>query len=404
MLTFQYQAATVDGGIVSGELSGSDTSEVAEQLHALGHIPIRIDEAVIRAEPKRARFLSRRRISDEQIADFTRDLSTLLRAGIALDQALSTLGTLLEGQPLGEILETIRERVKGGSTLADAIEEHDSVFNRLYVNMLRAGESGGALEVVLERLSDHLAKNKEVRDTLVSALIYPAILIVVTIVSVLILLGYVVPQFAEMFESAGDALPLSTRITIGIGETLRSYGWLLVLVVTAAVLFFRQQLKHPARLQQWHGWVLKLPLVGQINLKIEVARFARTLATLLQNGVTLLQALLIVKDTMGNKVLAKGVEQVTVSLKEGEGLASPLAKHTAFPLFAIHMIKVGEETGNLHDILLQVAEAYDRDTQTTIKRALVLLEPALILVLGGIIAAVIISILVAILGVNELVI
>jgi len=402
--TFQYKAATTDGGTVSGVLSGSNRNEIAEQLHALGHIPIRIDETAIREEKKRARFLSRQRVSDEQVADFTRDLSTLLRAGVTLDETLSILGTLAEGEPLGEMLVQIRERVKGGSTLADAVEEHDRVFDRLYVNMLRAGESGGALESVLERLSEHLARNREVREALVSALIYPIILIVVALTSVFILLGYVVPQFAEMFESAGESLPLSTRITIGIGEALRSYGWLMLTVTAAAVFALRQQLRNAARLQQWHNCLLNLPVAGQIILKIEVARFARTLATLLQNGVTLLKALSIVKDTMSNKVLAKGVEQVTVSLREGESLAAPLAQHTRFPSFAIHMIKVGEESGNLQDILLQVAAAYDRDTRTTIKRALALLEPALILILGGIIAAVIISILVAILSVNELVI
>jgi len=404
VLTFQYKAATTDGGTVSGVLSGSNRNEIAEQLHSLGHIPIRIDETAIREEKKRARFLSRQRVSDEQVADFTRDLSTLLRAGVTLDETLSILGTLAEGEPLGEMLVQIRERVKGGSTLADAVEEHDRVFDRLYVNMLRAGESGGALESVLERLSEHLARNREVREALVSALIYPIILIVVALTSVFILLGYVVPQFAEMFESAGESLPLSTRITIGIGEALRSYGWLMLTVTAAAVFALRQQLRNAARLQQWHNCLLNLPVAGQIILKIEVARFARTLATLLQNGVTLLKALSIVKDTMSNKVLAKGVEQVTVSLREGESLAAPLAQHTRFPSFAIHMIKVGEESGNLQDILLQVAAAYDRDTRTTIKRALALLEPALILILGGIIAAVIISILVAILSVNELVI
>jgi len=404
VLNFQYKAATTDGGTVSGVLTGNDRQEVAEQLHALGHIPIRIDETEIRRKKIRAPLLARRRVSDEQIADFTRDLSTLLHAGIALDQALAILGTLSAGEPFGEMLERIRERVKSGSALADAIEEHDRIFGRLYVNMVRAGESGGALETVLERLADHLAKNKEVRDAVISALIYPAILIVVTLVSIFILLGHVVPQFAEMFESAGETLPLSTRITIGAGEMLRSYGWLLASATAAAVLVLRRQLENPARLQQWHERLLKLPLAGQIILKIEVARFSRTLATLLQNGVTLLQALSIVRDTMSNKVLAAGVGQVTVSLREGESLAAPLAKHTRFPAFAIHMIKVGEETGNLQDILLQVAAAYDRDTQTTVKRALALLEPALILILGGLIAAVIISILAAILSVNELVI
>jgi len=404
VLTFNYKAATIDGGTVSGVLSGSSRSDIAGQLHALGHIPIHIDESEVRAEGRRTRLLSKRRINDVQVADFTRDLSTLLRAGIALDQALSILCTLAEGQELGEVLGQIHERVKGGATLADAVEEHDTIFNRLYVNMLRAGESGGAIEVVLERLAEHLARNKEMRDALVSALIYPAILIFVAVVSVLILLGYVVPQFTEMFASAGEALPASTRITIAVGEALRSYGWLLVLMAAAAIIIIRQQLENPARLKRWHNWLLKLPVAGPIILKIEIARFSRTLATLLQNGVTLLRALSIVKDTMSNKVLANGVEQVTVSLKEGQSLAAPLAKHTRFPPFAIHMISVGEETGNLQDILLQVADAYDRDTQTTIKRALALLEPALILVLGGLIAAVIISILVAILSVNELVI
>jgi general secretion pathway protein F len=404
MLTFHYKAATIDGGTVSGELTGSSRNDVAGQLHALGHIPIHIDETEARIEKQRTKLFSRRKISDVQVADFTRDLSTLLRAGVSLDQALSILGTLAEGQELAMLLEQIHERVKGGSTLADAVEEHDRIFGRLYVNMLRAGESGGALEVVLERLSEHLAKNKEVRDALVSALIYPAILIVVAVVSVFILLGYVVPQFAEMFAGAGEALPVSTRITIAVGETLRSYGWLLLVLVAAAVILVRQQLESPARLKRWHNWMLNLPVVGEIILKIEIGRFSRTLATLLQNGVTLLKALSIVKDTMSNKVLANGVEQVTTGLKEGQSLAAPLAQHTRFPPFAIHMISVGEETGNLQDILLQVAEAYDRDTQTTIKRALALLEPTLILVLGGIIAAVIISILVAILSVNELVI
>ena len=404
MLTFAYKAATVDGGTVSGVLTGSNRNDIAEQLHTLGHIPIHIDETAAAENKKSFRLFPRRRINAEHVADFTRDLSTLLRAGIALDQALTILSTLAAEQPIGDVLQQVCERVKGGSTLADAVAEHGSVFNRLYVNMLRAGESGGALEVVLERLSEHLLNNKEIRDALVSALIYPVILITVAVISIFILLGYVVPQFAEMFESAGEALPLSTRITIGIGEGLRSYGWLIALTVAAVVLFWRQQLRDPQKLRKLHHWLLKLPVAGQITLKIEVARFARTLTTLLQNGVTLLNALAIVKDTMGNKVLADGIEQVTVSLKEGQSLAEPLARHTCFPQFAIHMIKVGEETGNLQEILVQVASAYDRDTRTTIKRALALLEPALILVLGGIIAAVIISILVAILSVNELVI
>jgi len=404
MLTFQYKAATPDGEIVSGILSGSNLGEVVEQLHAQGRVPIRIDETKVSPKTKRSWQFKRQQITDTQIADFTRELSTLLRAGIALDRALSILCSLAEGKPLGDLLSTIHARIKEGSTLADAVETHEKVFTPFYVNMLRAGESGGALEVVLERLADNLERNKEVRDSLVSALIYPAILVVVALVSIFVLLGYVVPQFAEMFESAGESLPLSTRITIGVGETLRDYGWILFIALATTLWFVKRQLEDAKKLHTWHGWLLKSPIVGQIILKIEIASFTRTLATLLQNGVTLLSALSIVKDTMSNKVLAKGVERVAASLREGQSLAEPLARFTAFPPFSIHMIRVGEETGNLQPILMQVARTYDRDTQTTIKRALALLEPALILVLGSIIAAVIISILVAIMSVNELVI
>jgi len=404
MLTFQYKAANADGGIVNGTLSANNRGEVVKHLYALGRVPIRIDETATQQKKKPGMLFKKQRITDEQVADFTRELSTLIRAGIPLDQALSILTSLAEGKPLGSLLDRVRSRVKEGATLADAIADQDKVFTPFYVNMLRAGESGGALEVVLERLADHLERNKEVRDSLVSAMIYPAILVIVAVVSIFLLLGYVVPQFAEMFDGAGETLPMSTRITIAAGESLRDYGWLLLALIAVLVWFVQQQLQDARKLRTWHGWLLRLPVIGPIILKIEIARFTRTLATLLQNGVTLLKALTIVKDTMSNKVLAGGVEQVAASLKEGQSLAAPLAQFTAFPAFSIHMIRVGEETGNLQEILMQVATTYDRDTQTTIKRALALLEPALILVLGTIIAAVIISILVAILSINELVI
>lgn len=404
MQTFEYKAATADGGIVNGVLVGSSRGEVVEQLQTLGHIPIRIDETTRQPKTEKKYRIRRQQITQEQIADVTRGLSTLLRAGLPLDRALSILTTLEDGSSLGELLGNIRSRVKQGSTLADAVEEQGSVFSRFYVNLLRAGESGGALEVVLERLAEYMENNKEVRDALISAMIYPAILVFVALSSIFILLGYVVPQFTEMFEGVGQVLPLSTRITIGIGGALQKYGWLMLVLIGGAVWYLRRQLQLPENLYRWHAWLLKLPLAGELILKIEVARFARTLSTLLQNGVALLKALSIVKDTMGNRVLAEGLERVARGLREGQSLAEPLAKFTRFPAFAIHMVRVGEESGNLQLILTQVASAYDRDTRTTIKRTLAILEPVLILVLGVIIAAVIISILVAILSVNELVI
>lgn len=404
MLTFEYRAATADGTVIHGLLAGANRAEVVAELQALGHIPIRVDETTERQKSKTPFPLLRHRVTQEQIADLTRELSTLLRAGLPLYRALTILKTLEEGTPLGNHLDDVRSRVKEGSTLADALENQDEIFSRFYVNLVRAGESGGALEVVLERLADYLESNKDLRDSLISALIYPAVLVFVALTSVFILLGYVVPQFTEMFEGMGQALPLSTQITIAIGDALQRYGWLILATGAVGILYWRRHLRQPDNLYKWHKRLLKLPIAGELMLKAEVARFARTLSTLLQNGVTLLRALSIVKDTMGNRALAEGLGRVAGSIKEGQSLAEPLAEFTQFPPFAIHMVRVGEESGNLQQILAQVADTYERDTRTAIKRTLALLEPVLILVLGAIIAAVIISILTAILSINELVI
>ena len=402
--TFQYKAATVDGDIVYGTLSGNSRGHIVEQLQATGHIPIRVDQSAQRSKSRRQLRFRKQRVTEDQLGVATRELSTLLHAGLPLDRALEIMISLADGKPLVDLLENIRDRVKQGATLADAMEAQGKVFSRFYLSLLRAGESGGALEVVLNRLAEHMEQSKELRGALTSALIYPAILVVVAIASILILLGYVVPQFTQMFEGVEQVLPLSTRITIAAGETIQSYGWLLLLLFGGAVAFMQRQLTQPASAYKWHAWILKLPFAGDIIVKMEVARFAHTLSTLLQNGVPLLKALLIVKDTMGNRVLADGLERVAGSLKEGQSLADPLAQTAHFPSFAAHMIRVGEESGDLQDILQKVAATYDRDTQVTIKHALTLLEPVLILTLGIIIAAVIISILVAILSINELVV
>lgn len=404
MLRFQYKAATADGSIVDGVLAGDSREHVIVQLQSLGQIPIRVDAFRERGRRSILKLRPEKKITEQQIADSTRDLATLLRAGVPLDRALNIMISLADGSPLASLLDDIRQRVKQGASLADAMEQQDGVFSRFYLNLLRAGESSGTLELVLERLAEQMESSKEMRDALTSALIYPAILVFVAITSILILLAYVVPQFTEMFEGAGQVLPLPTRITISIGRALQNYGWLLFAMVAFAIWIIRQQLQTDSGAYKWHKRLLKLPIAGSIIVKMEVARFSRTLSILLHNGVPLLKALFIVKDTMSNRVLAAGIERVASSLREGQSLARPLAESTDFPPFAIHMIGVGEQTGNLQEILTQVADTYDRDTKTTIKRALALLEPILILVLGVIIAAVIISILVAILSVNDLVI
>lgn len=405
MPVFQYKAAAADGKIINGTLNGTSREQVIERIQALGQVPIRVDESIqVPVAKGSRRHLRSRRISDQDIANLTRELGTLLRAGLPLERALVIMANLSEGERLKQMLKNVREQIKGGATLADAMQAQEGIFDRFYINLLRAGESGGALGVVLERLAEHLEQSREIRETLTSALIYPAILVFVALISIFILLGYVVPQFSELFEGAGQILPLPTRITIAVGAALQNYGWLGLLLIAGAVWLVRYQLSQPRSRYQWHARLLKFPLVGTIITRIEVARFARTLGTLLHNGVPLLKALAIVKDTVDNQVIATGLERVAGSLKEGQSLAGPLAEMTQFPPFAVHMIRVGEETGRLEEILLQVATIYERETQVSIKRSLALLEPVLILVLGVIIAAVIISILMAILGINQLVI
>jgi general secretion pathway protein F len=391
--TFAYKAATADGDIVSGVLDGTSRDQVIEQLRLAGHVPIRVDSAPQPTTASRLSGFRRERITEADVGVATRELATLLRAGMPLDRALAVL-----------VLSDVRRQVKEGATLADAMAEHDGVFGRFYLSLLRAGESGGALDTVLARLSEYLERSREMKAAVTSSLMYPAVLVVVAITSILILLGYVVPQFTEMFASAGQALPLSTRITIAIGEALQSYGWVLALVALAGTLVLRKQLDSPRSAMKWHAWALRLPLAGDIIVKREIARFAYTLSVLLANGLPLLNALTIVRDTMGNYVLRDGVERALSGLREGERLAKPLAAAAHFPKLAAHMIAVGEESGDLQRALEQIASTYDKEAEITIKRSLTLLEPALILVLGVVIAAVIISILVAFLGINELVV
>lgn len=405
MPVYRYKAATADGEVVEGTLEGLSRDQAVEQLHALGQIPIRVDESSGGGgdQLRRVRHLRRGRIKLEQLTGLTRELSTLLRAGLPLDRGLAIISSLTEGEQMAGMLEDVRNRIKGGETLADALEAQEGVFGRFYINLVRAGEAGGALEGVLDRLAEHMERTRELRDSLTSALIYPMILVFVALLSIFVLLAYVIPQFSELFEGMGEALPLATRITIAVGENLKNYGWAGLLVIALGWWWMQRQLSTPQGRMRWHRRFLKLPLAGDIIIKVEVSRFARTLGTLLNNGVPLLKAMSIVKDTIGNQVIAENLERVASSLKEGQRLADPLEEIAGFPPFAVHMIRVGEESGRLDDMLLQVAALFDQQTQTALKRSLALLEPVMILVLGLVIAGVVMSILVAILGINQLV-
>ncbi|MGH8520426.1 MAG: type II secretion system F family protein [Gammaproteobacteria bacterium] len=404
MALYRYKAANPEGEVLEGELEARDQAAAIERLQSLGYIPIRAEEAQAGGARRSGWITLRRskRLSQAQLVVLTQELATLLRARLPLDRALEVLIDLSGQATAGQLLTRIREGVHGGATLSAAMEAQGGVFSRLYINMLRAGEAGGAVELVLTRLSEYLERARELQESVTSALIYPAILLGVAGLSVLVLLVYVVPQFEQLFADAGAALPFATQVVISMGNFLRDYWWLLILAAVSIGLYFRKQLSQPATRYRWDQRFLKLPLAGELITKIEVARFSRMLGTLLTNGVPLLSGLSIVKDTLGNQLLAEGVGTVAERLKHGHGLAEPLTEIAYFPRLAVHMIRVGEETGQLEEMLMQVAEVYDREVRATVKRMLALLEPLLILGLGLVIAAIIMSILVAILSVNEL--
>lgn len=404
MPLFSYKAVSATGETQEGEMEGLARAAVVERLQAMGLIPIRVDETTAKAGGANTGqgIFRKNRVTQDDVAVLTQEIATLLKAGLPLDRCLEILIGLSASEPVRQLMTQVREDVRGGAALSKALEAQQGVFSRFYLNMIRAGEAGGALDVVLQRLTEFMERSKELKETVKSALMYPAILIGVAVLSVVILLMWVVPQFSQMFEESGKALPLPTQIVIGAGDAVRSYWWAMVLGGIGVYSWFARQMREPASRYKWDKRLLGLPLVGDLVGKLEVARFSRTLGTLIGNGVTLLTALSIVKDTLSNTVMAEGLTVVATQLKEGKGLGKPLMETGLFPKLAVHLVMVGEETGKLQEMLIRIADIYDREVHSTVKRMLALMEPVLILGLGLVIGGIIMSILVAILSVNDL--
>lgn len=403
MPLFSYKVVNNQGLTEEGSRDAKDEQTLLLELQNQGLIPIRI-------EPARDKtFLGIRlksaavRLSNKEIGMLTGELATLLESGLPLDRSLTILLQLSEDNPkLNKLVANVLEKVKAGKALADALESQSGVFSKFYLNMIRAGEMGGNLGGVLQRLGDYLERSRELKDTVSTALIYPAILLVMSLASLFVMLTFVVPQFKEMFESAGQSLPIPTQIVVGLAEFLQNYWWLLLLLVLGTVQFMKAQLANPVTKKDWDRRFLQAPLFGEIVVNMETANFSRTFGTLLGNGVSILKSLGIVRETVGNAVLADLLADAEEQLKQGRTMSEALAKQNLFPKLAVQMIKMGEETGKLEEMLLRIAVIYDKQLKTTIQRMLALLEPALIISLGLMIAGIIVSILLAILSVNDL--
>jgi len=401
---FRYKAASGDGRVSEGHIEAMDRESAARTLQSQGKIPIQIDRTG--PEPVTPVRDSRRwqspKASSADIDLFTLELATLLRAGLPLGQALETLTGLADRPAMAKIAGEVNTAVRGGKILSAALEQADPGFDRFYLNMVRAGESSGALDAALDRLADFRANRREMRQALISALLYPAILLVLALVAVAVLLAFVVPQFTQMFAEAGRDLPLLTRIVAGAGELLTGWWWLMLLLLGAGAWWLRRDWSDPAGRRRWDARLLRVPLVGTLIRKLQTARFSRTLSTLLGSGATLVPALDIAREIVSNAVMAQALGQVAQQVREGEGLAKPLADAGILPTLANQLIRIGETSGKLEHLLAQVADIYERDVQTSLKRLLTLAEPVIIITIALLITVIILSVVLMVLESNNL--
>ena len=403
---YQYKAVSPTGEVQEGVLEASSTPAAVARLQSMGMIPIRAEEAgaAKSAVPAGARtsFFTRKGINQTDIGVLTRELATLLKAGLPLDRSFEILITLAANPNVAELIGKIRNDVRGGASLSKALDAQKGVFTRFYVNMIRAGEAGGSLPTVLLRLAEYMERAKALRDNITASLTYPAFLAVISVLAVVVLLGAVVPRFKPIFAGAGKAVPVMTQMVIFAGDALRNY-WLAMLMLLALIVYVvARRLRDPEVKYRMDRRLVTAPVVGDLFAKVEMARFSRTLGVLLANGVTLVSALNIVRETMSNTWLAEAVGNVARELKEGRGLGRPMMETGRFPMLAVHMIQVGEETGRLDEMLMQVAETYDREVEVAIRKALALLQPVMIVAMALVIGFIIIAILSAMLSVYDI--
>lgn len=394
MPLYHYQALNARGEMLDGQMEAASSAEVAARLQEQGHLPV---EARLASEAGGASIwkgmFKPKPFSGARLVQFTQQLATLLGAGQPLDRALGILLELPEDEVARRTIADIRDAVRGGSALSTALERQHGTFGRLYVNMVRAGEAGGSLHETLARLSDYLERARALQGRIVNALIYPAILLTMVGLSLLFLLGYVVPQFAAMYESLDADLPVFTRIVLGLGQFVRDW-WILLLAVPALLLWwFDRKRRDPAFRERFDAWLLEQRLAGPLVARIETARLARTLGTLVRNGVPLLTALGIGRNVMGNRVLAADVEAAADEVKNGVALSTALSRGKRFPRLALQMIAVGEESGALDAMLVRTAETFEQETALALDRMLAALVPVVTVVLAVVIGIVVMSVL-----------
>lgn len=384
-------------------MEAADHQTVVARLQEQGQLPITVFSAKEGGIMGREfqLFWKRKKVSHHDLLELTKGLFTLIQAGLTLDRSLKILSDLTENAYLKEVVRELLKEIKGGKSLSEALGMYPGVFPKVYTNMVRAGEAGGSLDQILNRLVNYLEEVEELRSHLISALIYPAILTGVAGISIVIMIIFVIPQFAAIFENAGAPMPLPMGILLNVSGILNGFWWAILAVGMGSWWWIRDRLKTEEGRLKWDERVLSLPLLGAVVQKIEVSRFSRSLGTLLKSTVPLVESLNIVKEIVENQVIVSAMEPIKSGVKKGEGLADPIRKAAIFPPFALYLLEVGEETGRLDDMLLQIADTYDRELRISLKRLIALFEPAVILVMATIIGVMVVSLLHSIMSIND---
>ena len=401
MPVFVYKAADRRGQTVDGVMEAADARAVVERLHKEAYYPIRVAP-----HGERTNWLSfggSSRIRQKDLLALTQQLATLFEAGLPLDRALSILQELADGPRVKAIVTDLLHSVRGGSSFSEALaKHHPRPFSRLYINMVRAGEKGGVLEVSLRRLAEFLEARAAFNEAVVSALAYPLVITTVGAGAIVFLMTFVIPRFASIFQDLGQTIPLPTQILLSVSAALQTYWWVGAILALVGVLAWRVWTANPEGRLAWDRTLLRLPLMGALTMKVETARFARTLGTMLRSGVPVLGAMAVVGDMMSNQAVGAAVSRLAEGVKRGGTIAAGMQQHGAFPALAVHMVRVGEETGRLEEMLLKVADTFETDVRTELKRVLGLLEPAIILGMGVLVAFIVVAMLLAIFAINEM--
>lgn len=404
MPVYEYKALDKKGktinGIVDADSSQEARSKLREQEIYITDLTVTAD---VRERKRSTSIVLFARISPIEIAMMTRQISTLLNAGIPLIEALSAIIDQMDNKGLKKILSQVRESIREGRSFADALSPHTRAFSPLMINMIRSGESSGSLEIVLFRLADFLEQQVHTRRKIQSALIYPAVILTIAFTVILFLMVYVVPSVTQIFADMKQALPLPTAILISVSSFLRTYWWLFLLLFVAAFSGFKAYVKTQEGRVRFDRLKLKVPPFASLFRKIAITRFARTLGTLLKNGVPLMNALDIVKNVVGNKIMEQAIEDARTHIGEGSSIHEPLKRSGVFPPILIHMINVGEKSGTLEDMLNKVADSTENEIDTTINTLTSLLEPLMIVGLALVVAFIVMSILLPIFEINQMI-